>query len=122
MSIIDSSSPMRNFQSELNKIYRGENAQKVNLLLFTNLLEETMAYQDEDELLRLIYISIDINCRGYLLFEDLKSVVKQVLPSCKPHIISQMFQDADIDRDGKVSYSDYLHFMKTHNPNSSSSS
>jgi hypothetical protein len=59
------------------------------------------------KVMRSIFLSFDIHCRGFLTMESCTSVFKEVLPHVKEEIIKQLFAELDIDQDNRISFMDF---------------
>jgi Ca2+-binding EF-hand superfamily protein len=66
--------------------------------------------QPQDEL-KQIFLAFDRYGRGFISPEDLFAAAKEVLPGLSAATLSQAFVELDPDRDGRVSYADFLRFL-----------
>ena len=67
-----------------------------------------------DSALRLCFRCFDEGGKGALNFEELTKVLRMGFPNLKLEQAKVMFDEADADKDGKVSIDDFLHFCHEH--------
>ena len=68
------------------------------------------AAQPADEL-KLIFLAFDRHGRGFISLEDMLAAARDVAPGLGVATLRQAFEELDPDRDGRVSYSDFLRFL-----------
>ncbi|ESO94226.1 hypothetical protein LOTGIDRAFT_118510, partial [Lottia gigantea] len=79
---------------------------------FVEAMTSYIIKHDEDEDIRHTFLAFDTQCKGFLTFEDLHKVVKQVAPHLKPNVVETAFRELDRDGDKRISYKDFDFMMK----------
>lgn len=80
---------------------------------FTSIMLKRLKERDKDELVREVYMALDVTQRGFLTEVECIAAFKQVLPSIKKEVVRGLFQEVDINGDGKLSYRDFELMMKS---------
>lgn len=60
-----------------------------------------------------MFTSLDRSCRGFLTLDDFLNAAQPLLPSMIPGMAERAFIAADKDKDGRVSYGDFVAFMQS---------
>lgn len=84
----------------------------MNLEKFTQVMTQKLTLRDMDEEIRQIFLALDASCTGFITLADLKKVCAEATPSIKSTTIEQIFREADLDYDGRVSFRDFDKIMK----------
>jgi Ca2+-binding EF-hand superfamily protein len=99
---------------EVNEILSKESniSTGISRELFSNIMKAKLASKDPNDEIRQLFLACDTRCRGFITFEDAKSIFKQTAPFVKHFDLQRMFEEVDRDNDGRVSYRDFEHMMK----------
>ena len=79
---------------------------------FKSLILPKMHQRDDDELIRQIFLALDVQCRGFLMIEEVIQGFNEVIPTIPQHQVKQFFKEIDMDEDGRISYKDFELMMK----------
>lgn len=79
---------------------------------FKSLMLPKMYQRDNDELIRQIFLALDVQCRGFLTIEEAIQGFNEVIPTIPQHQVKQFFKEIDMDEDGRISYKDFELMMK----------
>jgi len=79
---------------------------------FKSLMLSKMYQRDNDELIRQIFLALDIQCKGFLTIEEVIQGFNEVIPTIPQHQVKQFFKEIDVDEDGRISYKDFELMMK----------
>ncbi|OHT03309.1 hypothetical protein TRFO_29353 [Tritrichomonas foetus] len=60
-----------------------------------------------------IYDAIDKEGKGYVSIDDLKNAAKQYNATVNETALINAFKTADRDRDGRITYQDFINFVKS---------
>lgn len=101
-------------KSEDSKIEQIPDATHVGMSLehFTEIAKAKILAEDSDDEIRQMFIAFDVMCRGFITLDIAKKVFQQVAPFLDSVTVEKLFQEADMDRDGRVSYRDFEFIMK----------
>lgn len=80
---------------------------------FVTLMLERLLQKDQDELLREMFVTLDITGRGFVTEQDCRAAFGHIVPHMQSEVIRNMFEELDVDRDGRVSYKDFEIMMKS---------
>ncbi|CAB3979437.1 EF-hand calcium-binding domain-containing 11-like [Paramuricea clavata] len=99
---------------EVNEILAKESniSTGISREFFTDIMKSKLSSQDPNDEIRQLFIACDKRCRGFITFEDAKSIFKQTAPFVKHFDLQRMFEEVDRDNDGRVSYRDFEYMMK----------
>jgi len=93
-------------------VENGSVAKIIPLETFKALMVPRIYQRDSDELIRQIFLALDIQCRGFLTIEEVIQGFHEVIPTMPPHQVKQFFKEIDLDEDGRISYKDFELMMK----------
>lgn len=79
---------------------------------FTEIAKAKILAEDYDDEIRQTFIAFDVMCRGFITLDIAKRVFQQVAPFLDSVTVEKLFREADMDRDGRVSYRDFEFIMK----------
>lgn len=79
---------------------------------FKSLMLPKMYQRDNDEMIRQIFLALDVQCRGFLTIEEVIQGFHQVIPTIPKNQVKQFFNEIDMDEDGRISYKDFELMMK----------
>lgn len=85
----------------------------LNLEQFTAIMLGRLKGRDKNEVIREIFLAMDVNQRGFLTEADCVAVFSQVVPRMRRESIEELFHEVDLNGDGRVSYNDFELMMKT---------
>lgn len=96
------------------EIKQTPNATPVGMCLehFTEIAKTKILAEDSDDEIRQMFIAFDVMCRGFITLDITKRVFQQVAPFLDSVTVEKLFREADMDRDGRVSYRDFEFIMK----------
>ncbi|XP_059479577.1 uncharacterized protein LOC132199111 [Neocloeon triangulifer] len=94
--------------SEVDKDGKG----KINLEDFTQVMVAKMADKDSREEILKAFRLFDDENTGHITFENLKRVAKELGENVTDEEMQEMIDEADNDKDGKVSQDEFLKIMK----------
>lgn len=80
--------------------------------IFKSLMLPKMYQRDNDEIIRQIFLALDVQCRGFLTLEEVTQAFYEVIPSMPQDQVKQFFKEIDMDEDGRISYKDFELMMK----------
>lgn len=84
----------------------------MSLERFTEIAKAKILVEDYDDEIRQMFIAFDVMCRGFIMLDIAKRVFQQVAPFLDAVTVEKLFREADMDRDGRVSYRDFEFIMK----------
>lgn len=78
-----------------------------------SLLQQGLLSQEETEEFRKIFLMIDYDGSGYLSLENLHSFAQEISKntSLREQDTYQLFMHMDYNKDGKVSWENFLHYI-----------
>ena len=79
---------------------------------FTEVAKAKILAEDYDDEIRQMFIAFDVMCRGFITLDVAKRVFQQIAPFLDSVTVEKLFREADMDRDGRVSYRDFEFLMK----------
>ena len=79
---------------------------------FVMLMLRRLKQQDTNELIRQMFLSLDVCCQGFISLQNCKQAFKQVSPHFQDALIELFFAEVDSNGDGRVSYRDFEIMMK----------
>lgn len=79
---------------------------------FTEIAKAKILAEDSDDEIRQMFIAFDVMCRGFVTLDNAKRIFQQVAPFLDSVTVEKLFREADMDRDGRVSYRDFEFIMK----------
>ena len=79
---------------------------------FTEIAKNKILAEDSDDEIRQMFVAFDVMCRGFIILDIAKRVFQQVAPFLDSVTVEKLFREADMDRDGRVSYRDFEFIMK----------
>lgn len=79
---------------------------------FKSLMLPKMYQRDTDDLIRQIFLGLDVQCRGFLTLEEVTQAFHEVIPTIPQSQVKQFFNEIDMDEDGRISYKDFELMMK----------
>ena len=79
---------------------------------FKNCMQERLKLCDIDDDIRETFKIMDAKCKGYIDLTDFKKMVGRFLPTLDQLNTQRIFNEADRDGDGRVSYRDFQLLMK----------
>lgn len=79
---------------------------------FKSLMLPKMHQRDNDEMIRQMFIAMDVQCRGFLTLQEVTQAFHEVIPSISQDQVKQFFNEIDMDEDGRISYKDFELMMK----------
>lgn len=82
---------------------------------FTSHMVERLKQKDQDELIREVFVSVDVYQRGFVTESDCLAAFKQVVPQLKDETVKELFAEIDSNGDGRVSYGDFEMMMRSAN-------
>ena len=82
---------------------------------FKKIAIERLQYSDIDDDIRETFQVIDARCKGYIDFTDFKRLVMKFLPTFDSLRVRKIFNEADRDNDGRISFRDFQVLMKSDN-------
>ncbi len=68
---------------------------------------------DDNEKLRQVFVAFDSSCNGFISLEDFRKAVRAVAPYISLLYIDELFSICDRDHIGRLSFRDFVFFMKT---------
>ncbi|KAL9972221.1 hypothetical protein ACROYT_G018487 [Oculina patagonica] len=112
-SRLPSSQPLTK-KSEDSRTEQNPDATYVGMSLehFTEIAKAKILAEDSDDEIRQMFIAFDVMCRGFITLDIAKRVFQQVAPFLDSVTVEKLFREADMDRDGRVSYRDFEFIMK----------
>lgn len=85
----------------------------LGLETFVSIMMDRLKQKDDNELIREVFVALDVRQRGFLTERECHVAFEQVAPQLKKEVIRQMFEEVDSDGDGRVSYRDFEIMMKS---------
>lgn len=85
----------------------------LGLETFVSIMIERLKQKDENELIREVFVALDVCQRGFLTERECLAAFEQVAPQLRKEAARQMFEEVDSDGDGRVSYRDFEIMMKS---------
>jgi len=92
---------------------RRETGHSLDLEQFTAVMLTRLKGREKDEIIREIFLCMDIYQRGFLTESDCISAFHQVAPGMKREMVQELFWEVDLNGDGRISYSDFELLMKS---------
>ncbi|GBG28110.1 Calmodulin [Hondaea fermentalgiana] len=81
---------------------------------FLAAMSSKLCRVDQDDVIRATFAAFDVGCRGFLVYEDVLTCFRHVLPSVSPQLVKDAFALADRDNDGRVGYGEFALLMRSH--------
>lgn len=81
--------------------------------IFLTIMTRRVLQQDQDELIRQVFVRFDAHLNGFITMEDCKLAFHEVAPLIKTDLIESWFREVDSDEDGRVTYRDFELMMKS---------
>lgn len=97
------------------KVFGGEqvsNHKGMSLEHFTEIAKKKILAEDDNDEIRQMFIAFDAMCRGFITLDVTKNIFQHVAPFLDSVTVEKLFCEADMDRDGRVSYRDFEFIMK----------
>ena len=66
-----------------------------------------MAVLDDTELIHRMFVAFDVQCKGFLVYNDCLRAFREILPHVQTKVVEEMFSEVDLDGDGRISYTDF---------------
>lgn len=79
----------------------------LGLETFVSIMMERLKQKDENELIREVFVALDVCQRGFLTEKECLAAFEQVAPQLRKEVVREMFAEVDSDGDGRVSYRDF---------------
>ena len=92
---------------------RSECDHSLDLEQFIAVMLVRLKGRDNDEMIREIFIAMDVYQRGFLTESDCVSAFREVLPSMRKEMVQELFHEVDLNGDGRIAYSDFELLMKS---------
>ncbi|XP_071962726.1 EF-hand calcium-binding domain-containing protein 11-like [Antedon mediterranea] len=86
----------------------------ITLQGFIEIMLPKLQDRDNDDEIRQIFMTFDMQCKGFINAVDLQRVFSEVAPHIPTHRIHSVFSEIDRDGDGRVSYKDFEFMMQFH--------
>lgn len=51
-------------------------------------------------------------CKGYITVDELREVLSRLNQNVSEHRITEVLREIDTDRDGKISYDEFVHMLQ----------
>lgn len=80
---------------------------------FVSYMTDRLKRKDQDELIREVFVSLDVYQRGFLTERECLAAFQQVAPQMREEVVKGLFAELDFNGDGKVSYRDFEIMMKS---------
>lgn len=98
--------------------HKGEGQQEgagsgLDLDTFVSIMMERLKQKDESELIREVFMSLDVYQRGFITEQDCLGAFEQVAPHLRAEVVRPLFEEVDTNGDGRVSYRDFEIMMKS---------
>lgn len=78
---------------------------------FTEIAKKKILAEDNNDEIRQMFIAFDVMCYGFITLDIAKRIFQHVAPFLDSVTIEKLFHEADMDRDGRVSYRDFEFIM-----------
>ncbi|KAJ3285247.1 EF-hand calcium-binding domain-containing protein 11 [Rhizoclosmatium sp. JEL0117] len=91
---------------QINKRYNLERGE-LNLDAFTEIMAPRLAQVDSDDMIRQMFVALDLQGNGFITLENLKAVFRKVVPNVSMNVVEEFFAEVDTNRDGKVGYREF---------------
>lgn len=105
---------------ELSKVWStclGEGQEEAGTLMgmdtFVSHMTGRLKQKDQDELIREVFVSLDVYQCGFLTERECLAAFRQVAPQLREGVVKGLFAELDSNGDGKVSYRDFEIMMKS---------
>ena len=85
----------------------------LDLATFVSIMMERLKQKDHNELIREVFMSLDVYQRGFITEQDCLGAFEQVAPQLRGEVVRTLFEEVDTNGDGRVSYRDFEIMMKT---------
>ena len=102
----------KNYTQQTASLTRKSEHVGMSLEHFTEIAKTKILAADSDDEIRQMFIAFDVMCRGFITLDIAKRVFQQVAPYLDSVTVEKLFREADMDRDGRVSYRDFEFIMK----------
>jgi Ca2+-binding EF-hand superfamily protein len=79
---------------------------------FLGLMTQILNEQEIQEEMMKIFNLFDVDGKGKITFDNLKSVAQQLAENVTDEELREMIREADLDRDGAVNASEFVRIMK----------
>lgn len=85
----------------------------LDLDTFVSIMMERLKQKDHNELIREVFMSLDVYQRGFITEQDCLGAFEQVAPQLRGEAVRPLFEEVDTNGDGRVSYRDFEIMMKS---------
>lgn len=85
----------------------------LELEAFVSIMSNRLKQKDENELIREVFVALDVSQRGFLTQRECLAAFEQVAPHLQKEVVRELFDEVDCDGDGRVSYRDFEIMMKS---------
>jgi Ca2+-binding EF-hand superfamily protein len=79
---------------------------------FLSLMTQILNEQEIQEEMMKVFNLFDVDGKGKITFDNLKSVAQQLAENVTDDELREMIREADLDRDGAVNASEFVRIMK----------
>ena len=80
---------------------------------FVSLMLRRLKQRDRSEVVREVFVALDIGQHGFLTESDVVAAFQQIAPGLRRERVSALFQEVDWDGDRRVSYRDFEIMMNS---------
>ena len=95
-----------------HRVTDGSTIKGISLETFKSLMLPKLHQRDNDEMIRQIFLALDVQCRGFLTLEEVTQAFREVIPTMPQDQVKEFFKEIDMDEDGRISYKDFELMMK----------
>ena len=96
---------------ELSSVWNSSAADQegagLGLEAFVSIMMRRLKHKDRSELVREVFVALDMGQRGFLTESDCFKAFQQVAPQLRQERVCALFAEVDSDGDGRVSYRDF---------------
>ena len=86
----------------LNQVFHG-----IPFCLFKEVILQKWTTRDSTNLNHQVFVAFDVECQGFLTISDCSRAFNEIMPWMSEESISKVFDSADIDHDGRISFTDF---------------
>ncbi|GAX81835.1 hypothetical protein CEUSTIGMA_g9263.t1 [Chlamydomonas eustigma] len=108
--------PVKTQWDLLPKVVSAEGIEMVTSEAFSTFIKGSSQYRDTGEHERTIFKLFDIRRSGFISREDAHTVFKGAAPGVPTRVVEEVFDELDLDQDGRVSCHDFLTMIRMRTP------
>ncbi|KAG1677155.1 hypothetical protein FOA52_000961 [Chlamydomonas sp. UWO 241] len=79
---------------------------------FADAASRVLSDRDAADATRQVFRAFDVRCAGFIARQDAHAVFSAAAPAVSARVVDEVFDELDLDRDGRVSFTDFATMMR----------